>query len=72
MSGKPFVAEACNIGVQQKSQPITLDATLCPALMCDIMSVFDVPIKTCISGRSGALSGLPSVIFLRFLMGTST
>jgi hypothetical protein len=46
MSGKPFVAEACNIGLRQKSQPITLDATLCPALMCDIVSIFNVPIKT--------------------------
>jgi hypothetical protein len=41
MSGKPFVAKACNIGMRQKSKPITLDATLCPALMCNIVFVFD-------------------------------
>jgi hypothetical protein len=42
MSGEPFVAKACDIGMRQKYQPITLDATLCPALMCDIVSIFDV------------------------------
>jgi hypothetical protein len=48
MSDKPFVAddaEACNIGVLRESQPITVDVTLCPSLMCDIVSVFDVSFR---------------------------
>jgi hypothetical protein len=75
MSGEPFVAEACNIGVRQKSQPITLDATLCPALMCDIVSVFDVPIKTCLALHIWPIRRTVRLAvrhFFAFLMGTST
>jgi hypothetical protein len=42
MYDKPFVAQACDIGVRQESQPITLDATFYPYLMRDIVSVFDL------------------------------
>jgi hypothetical protein len=65
MSGEPFVAEACDIGVRQKSQPITLDATLCPALMCDIVSIFNVPIKTSLALHIWPIR-LAVRLFLRF------
>jgi hypothetical protein len=50
MYDKPFVAETCNIAVRRESQPITLDATLYPSLMCDIASYSDVIIQTSLSG----------------------